>query len=66
MIDFYFNPAFPGDLVTILKSIQYVGQPGQIFNGTLKIAEYPTPEPGSLALMSVASVAVLYRRRKPV
>jgi hypothetical protein len=61
---FDFDEAFPGDTIDIYKNIQYVGAAGTVFSGTIHIAEYPTPEPATMALLGVGSMAMLKRRRK--
>ncbi|HOW69386.1 MAG TPA: PEP-CTERM sorting domain-containing protein [Phycisphaerae bacterium] len=62
-IDFYFDPLQPGTQVNIRKQLQYVGVPGTVFTGGILIAEYPTPEPASLALLGLGGLAFLRRRR---
>jgi hypothetical protein len=62
-LDFYFNPLAPGTLLDIRKTLQYVGQPGATFTGTIQIAEYPTPEPASLGLMTLGGLLIARRRR---
>lgn len=62
-IDFYFDPLQPGTQVNIRKRLQYIGVPGTVFTGGILIAEYPTPEPASLALLGLGSLALLRRRR---
>jgi hypothetical protein len=61
-VDFYFNPLAPGTLLDIRKTLQYTGTPGVAFNGTIQIAEYPTPEPATLSLLALGGLAVLRRR----
>lgn len=63
-VDFYFNPIAPGTQVVIRKMLIYVGTPGATFNGTLQIAQYPTPEPTTMGLMALGGAALLRRRRR--
>ncbi len=63
VVSFTFDPLAPGTLVDIRKQLEYVGVPGTVYIGPLDIAQYPTPEPGTLALLSLAGLAVLRRRR---
>lgn len=61
-INFYFNPLAPGTSVIIRKQLVYNGLPGTVFNGTLAIHEYPTPEPATVGLLAVGALAMLRRR----
>jgi hypothetical protein len=61
-LSFFFNPVAPGSLVTIQKDLVYNGVPGTAFIGTLAIHEYPTPEPASLALLSLGGLMFIRRR----
>ena len=61
---FNFDPVASGALIDVVKSIQYVGGPGQVFQGTVRMLEYPTPEPASLALLGVSGLALLRVRRR--
>lgn len=64
-IDYTFNSLAPGTLVDIRKILVYTGgATGVPFQGTVTIAEYPTPEPATLGLLSLASVAMLRRNRR--
>ena len=60
---FWTAPANPGDTVIIRKQLAYAGLPGTTFTGTLAIHEYPTPEPGSIGLLSIGGLLALRRWR---
>lgn len=62
-IDFTFNPLVPGTLIDIRKTLQYNGPAGTVFTGKIDIAQFPTPEPGSLLMLVGGSLLVLKRRR---
>lgn len=63
-VHFDFDPLFAGTQIIIRKQLQYVGgTDGTAFFGTVQIAQYPTPEPASAALLALGSLAVLRRRR---
>ncbi len=63
-IDFYFNSLPVGTKVDIRKQLQYLGgATGAPFDGIVRIAEYPTPEPAALGLMLLGSLALWRRRR---
>ncbi len=61
-VDFYFDPVYPGSLVTIKKDLIYNGVPGATFYGKLQIIEYPTPEPATAGLSSAAGLLLVRRR----
>ncbi|MEZ6190498.1 MAG: PEP-CTERM sorting domain-containing protein [Phycisphaerales bacterium] len=57
------QPVLPGDILQIQKTVEVFSTAG--FSGAfLRIQEYPTPEPASLALLSLGSLAVLRRRKE--
>ncbi len=61
---FYFDPLPPGTKIDIRKKLQYVGgADGTAFFGKVEIAQYPTPEPATLAMLGLGS-AVLWRRHR--
>ena len=57
------NPTPPGGIIDIFKTFTYTGPAGTAFQGVIRVAEFPTPEPGSLGLLSVAGLLALRRRR---
>ena len=64
-IDFYFSSLPPGTKVDIRKQLQYLGgATGAPFDGIVKIAEFPTPEPAAIALLALGSLVVRRRRRR--
>ena len=66
-IDFYFNSLPVGTKVDIRKQLQYVGgATGVPFDGIVRIAEFPTPEPGAIGLMALGSLSLWRRRRQAV
>jgi PEP-CTERM motif len=61
-----FDPLPPGTLVHLTKQLSWVGDPqvnGNLFNGVIQIAEYPTPEPATIALMGLGVLALGRRCR---
>lgn len=65
-LDTFSQPILPGDVLNVRKIIDvYPGTPG-VPNQPIVIAEYPTPEPASLALLSLGSLAVLGRRKEVI
>lgn len=63
-LSFFFNPVAPGSTIDIRKELVYNGLPGTAFIGTLPIIQYPTPEPATLGLLAIGSLAALRRRRR--
>ncbi len=65
-IDTFSQPVLPGDVMVIEKNLittaNVVG-PGQTL---FQVLEYPTPEPGSAALMGAGTLLVLRRFRRGV
>lgn len=63
-LDTFSQPILPGDVLNVRKIIDvFPGIPGA-FQQPIVIQEYPTPEPASLALLSLGSLAVLGRRKE--
>ena len=62
-LSFFFNPLAPGTIVDIRKDLVYNGPAGAVFNGTLAIHEYPTPEPATIGLLALGGLTLLRRRR---
>jgi hypothetical protein len=63
-IDYTFNSLAPGTIVDIRKILVYTGgATGVPFQGTIAIAEYPTPEPATLSLLALGGLAALRRPR---
>jgi hypothetical protein len=67
-IDFYFNSLAPGTDIDIFKTIAYTGAglpvPTPPFQGHIRMFEFPTPEPGTTALMAIGGLALVPRRRR--
>ena len=63
-LEFYFDPLPPGTLLNIRKQLQYVGIPGTVHIGPIELAQYPTPEPATMALLAAGSLVALRRRRR--
>lgn len=61
---FDFDPLVPGTKIDIRKQLQYVGgADGTAFDGIVRVAEYPTPEPASMVFLGLGSLLALRRRR---
>jgi len=67
-IDYTFGTLGPGTVIDIYKSLVYSGTglpaPTPPFFGSIRVAEYPTPEPATLSLLALGGVALLRRSRK--
>jgi hypothetical protein len=63
-IDFtWANAAGPGSIVDITKTFTYTGPPGTAYQGVIDLAEFPTPEPGTLGLLGLGGLLVGRRRQ---
>jgi hypothetical protein len=65
-LSFFFDPIAPGSTVIINTSLTYTGSPPAVFNGTLQVNQFPTPEPGTLVLLAGAALPGLKRRCRVV
>ncbi len=59
-LDTFTQQVLPGDILEIHKQLDASPTPALF---TLRIEEYPTPEPASAALLGIGSLLVLARRR---
>ncbi len=69
-VEFDFPAEFPGASITVTKTLVYTGpnpQPGPGNAMNVWIAEFPTPEPGTIALLTTGLLALglgcIWRRR---
>ncbi len=62
-LDTFSQPVLPGDILVVEKEVEAFPLPPGSTGPILRIAEYPTPEPASLALLSLGSLSVLGRRK---
>ncbi len=62
-LSFNFDPVAPGSTVIIAQTLLYTGPPA-VFNGTVRVNQYPTPEPASCLLLAAGSVLALGRRHR--
>lgn len=64
-----FPPIFPGEILDVHKGLLWVGtEENRVWGDDtdetfIRVIEYPTPEPTSLALMGLGGLALLKRRR---
>lgn len=65
-LDFYFDPVLPGSQVIIRKDFVSTLPSGVVADGTIRVAQFPTPEPATMGLLALGSLAALRRRRRPV
>ncbi len=59
-LDSFSQPVLPGDVLEIRKTVDAFATPALF---TMRIQEYPTPEPASAALIGVGSLMLLGKRR---
>ncbi len=59
-LDTFSQPVFPGDVLNIRKIIDATPGPALL---QMRIAEYPTPEPASAALIGIGSLILMARRK---
>ncbi len=64
ILSFYFNALPPGTQIDIRKELIYTGTTAGIAIPSIDIAQYPTPEPASLGLLTLGGLALL--RRRPI
>lgn len=63
-IDYTFNSLPVGTVVDIYKTLVYTGIPGTAWQGPVRIAEAPTPEPATVSLLALGGLAMLRRARR--
>ena len=63
-LSFLFSSLPPGTVIDIRKELVYQGNPGAIFQGSIDLLQYPTPEPATLALLGLGGAAMLMRRKQ--
>jgi hypothetical protein len=64
---FTFDPLPPSTVLKLSKTLSWVGNPGvqgDLFNGVIQLAQYPTPEPASIALVALAAIGLVGCRRR--
>jgi hypothetical protein len=59
-LDTFSQPVFPGDVLNVRKIIDATPGPALL---QMRIAEYPTPEPASAALIGIGSLLLVARRK---
>jgi hypothetical protein len=62
----FFDPLPPSTVLKFQKTLTWVGDPntpGNLFNGIIQVAQYPTPEPASAALVALGATMLVLRRK---
>lgn len=62
-LDNFSQPVLPGDILLIEKRVEVFPSTTGSGGPLLRIHEYPTPEPASLALLGIGALSVLGRRK---
>lgn len=63
-VDSFSQPVLPGDVLVVEKEVEAFPLTSGTSGPILRIQEYPTPEPASLALLGVSTVLVLGKRKE--
>jgi PEP-CTERM motif len=63
-LDTFSQPVLPGDIFVVEKEVEAFPLPPGSTGPILRISEFPTPEPASLALLGLGSLSVLGRRKE--
>ncbi len=64
ILNFYFDSLPVGTQIDIRKQLVYTGTSAGIAIPSIEVAQYPTPEPTTLGLLAIGSLAALRRRRR--